>query len=163
MAELLQVCSQHVGLVLRLWRRVHRIEREADVARQREQVDGQRVQRAVGVSHRRRLVQFREALQDKQDAVDEQAVGAALDFEVAEERVGAEQVEGFLDDVVLLVGRVCRPPVLGVDGEQHEVADGLGRPLQGVERRVVRGHGDLVGAPTDKSARFVAASDMIYN
>jgi len=45
-----------------------------------------------------------EAVADEEDEVDEDAVGLALDLEVAEERVGAEEGEALVDDVRL--GRV---------------------------------------------------------
>ena len=41
----------------------------------------------------------REAIRDEEDEVDEHAVCRALDLEVAEERVGAEEVECFVDDI----------------------------------------------------------------
>lgn len=37
---------------------------------------------------------------EEEDAVDEEAVGRALDLEVAEEGVGAEEGEGFVDGVI---------------------------------------------------------------
>lgn len=40
-----------------------------------------------------------ETVGDEEDEVDEDAVGGALDFKVAEERVGAEEVDAFVDDV----------------------------------------------------------------
>lgn len=43
---------------------------------------------------------FGEAVGDKEDTVDEEAVGGAFDFEVAEESVGAEEGEDFVEDVV---------------------------------------------------------------
>lgn len=47
-----------------------------------------------------------EALADEEDAVDEEAVGGALDLEVAEEGVGAEEGEHLVEDVVRLGVRV---------------------------------------------------------
>lgn len=40
-----------------------------------------------------------ETVGDEEDEVDEDAVGGALDFKVAEERIGAEEVDAFVDDV----------------------------------------------------------------
>lgn len=42
-----------------------------------------------------------EAVADKEDEVDQRAVGGALDLKVAKERVGAEERQGFIDDVGL--------------------------------------------------------------
>lgn len=80
-----------------------------------------------------------EALADEEDAVDEQAVGGALDLEVAEEGVGAEEREHLVEDVVRLGVRVRAlagwdrraglrqhvrwAPGLGAEGQQGEVAD----------------------------------------
>lgn len=44
--------------------------------------------------------QFGETVAEEEDAVDQVAVGGALDFKVAEEDVGAEEGEGFVEDVV---------------------------------------------------------------
>lgn len=50
-----------------------------------------------------------EAVSDKEGEVDQGAVGGVLDFKVAEERVGTEEGQGFVDDVGLGgVGYRCR-------------------------------------------------------
>lgn len=81
-----------------------------------------------------------EAVADEPDAVDEQAVGRAADLKVAEEGVGSEQRQHFVQDVVagrVRVGRlggrrqrrirerkrVCRAARLRPERQQWEVAD----------------------------------------
>ena len=90
---------------------------------------------------------------DEPDAVDEQPVGVALDLEVAEEGVGAEEREHLVQDVVAVrvgVGRLARgegrvregervdgAADLGAQREEREVADQPGGWLGGVEDGVV--------------------------
>lgn len=95
-----------------------------------------------------------EALADEEDAVDEQAVGGALDLKVAEEGVGAEQGQGLVQDVVALrlgVGRlvggqrrvgwdgegVGGPARLGAQRQEGEVANQPRGVWVGVEDGVV--------------------------
>ena len=92
-----------------------------------------------------------QAVADEPDTVDEQAVGRALDLKVAEERVGAEEREDLVEDVVALVvwvGRLVggerdgREGVggaagLGAKGEEREVADEARRIRVVVEDGVV--------------------------
>lgn len=42
---------------------------------------------------------FGKAIGDEEDENNQQPVSASFDFEVAEERVGPKQVQGFVDDV----------------------------------------------------------------
>lgn len=94
-----------------------------------------------------------EALADKEDAVDEQAVGGPLDLEVAEEGVGAEEGEDLVEDVVRLRVRVRRlaggqggvrrwqdvgwPARLGAQGEEGHVSDQAREGRVRVEHGVV--------------------------
>ena len=78
------------------------VQRKARLARQTEllqaQIHEELLGRArVGVALRG---EFCEAVGEEEDAVDEQAVGGAFDLEVAEECVGAEEGEDFVEDVV---------------------------------------------------------------
>ena len=81
--------------------------------------------------------EFGQAIGEEEDAVDEEAVGGAFDLEVAEEGVGAEEGQDFVEDVVgFRVGvdvqggrgggerreRVCRATGFGSEGEEGEVA-----------------------------------------
>jgi hypothetical protein len=94
-----------------------------------------------------------QAVADEPDAVDEQAVGGALDLKVAEEGVCAEEAEDLVEDVVALAldlgglvrGKrrvregqdVGRAAGLGAQGEEGEVADEAGRVGVRVEVGVV--------------------------
>jgi hypothetical protein len=117
----------------------HLIQRPGRIAGQRKV----RVERDVhdvlgGIAHSRRRLDLGEAVADEPDAVDEQAVCGALDLEVAEEGVGAEEGEDLVEDVVALAVRVgglvrgerwrgegeCvgRATGLGAQGQKGEVA-----------------------------------------
>ena len=94
-----------------------------------------------------------QAVADEPDAVDEQAVGVALQLEVAEEGVCAEEGEHLVEDVVALglgvgglvggqwrVGegeRVGGPAGLCAQGEQREVPDQARLVGVGVEDGIV--------------------------
>lgn len=67
---------------------------------------------------RGRGLDLAEAVAEEPDAVDEQAVGGALDLEVAEEGVGAEEGEDLVEDVVALRVRVGR--LVGGEGDERE-------------------------------------------
>lgn len=100
-----------------------------------------------------------EALAHKEDAVYEQAVGVALDFEVAEEGVGPEQRQGLIQDIVALrlgvgrlVGREGRvregervggPAGLGAQGQEGKVPDQPWRIWVGVENGIVGLEGEM--------------------
>ena len=75
-----------------------------------ERVVDQRLLRGARVHVRLHLGQ---AVGEEEDAVDQVAVGGALDLEVAEEGVGAEEGEGLVEDVV---GLAVRVDVVGVAG-----------------------------------------------
>lgn len=86
-------------------------------------VHGQRIENFVGISGSRGEFELVQAVGNKQDAVDEGTVSRSLDFKVAEKRVGPEKVEDLVNDVVLVVGWVCRAAELGADWENGKVAD----------------------------------------
>jgi hypothetical protein len=50
-----------------------------------------------------RTAKFCKTIGNKEDEDDEEAITRALDLEVSEERVGAEEVEGLIDDVPLRI------------------------------------------------------------
>lgn len=81
-----------------------RVEQKARIAGDGKAVHGKRVERLVRLDEGRRRAhraELREAVRDEEDEDDELAVCRALDLEIAEERVGAEEVEGLVDDVGL--------------------------------------------------------------
>lgn len=106
------------------------------------EVERQVVDILGGIASRGLGLDLGQAVADEPDAVDEQAVGGALDLKVAEEGVGAEQGEDLVEDVVALAVRVGRlvgrqrrrrdregvggPARLGPEGEEREVADQAG-------------------------------------
>jgi len=90
----------------------HLVQREARVARNGEiEVQGGVEDLLGGISDAVLGADLGKTLADVEDAVDKQAVGRALDLEVAEEGVGAEQRQYLVEDVVRLgvrVGRLVR-------------------------------------------------------
>lgn len=76
----------------------------------------------LGLLGRRRRLDLAQAVAQEPDAVDEQAIGGALDLEVAEEGVGAEEGEDLVEDVVALGVRVR-----GFKGGQRYRRQGVGR------------------------------------
>lgn len=79
-----------------------RVQRKVGVSRNRKAVHSERVQRLIRLKLGRRRPlrsEFGETVGDEEDEDDENAIGGAFDLEVAEERVGTEEVEGFVDDV----------------------------------------------------------------
>ena len=82
------------------------IKWEACVARDREVIHRKRVEHLVRLNLARRCTSgadFGKAVGDEEDEYDEVAVGRAFDLEVAEEGVGAEEVESFVEDI----GFIC--------------------------------------------------------
>lgn len=67
-----------------------------------------------------------QTLADEQDAVDEHAVGGALDLEVPEEGIGAEEGEDLVDAVVRLAVRVD-VGLVGARGQRGEGVCGAAR------------------------------------
>jgi hypothetical protein len=83
-------------------RRIVRIQEKICVPRQRKVVHRERAERFCRLElvwrHTRRR-NLREAVGYEEDEDDEQPICWALDLKVAEERVGAEEVERLVDDV----------------------------------------------------------------
>lgn len=71
-------------------------------------VQGEVHQGLLGISPAHARLDGGQGLADEQDAINEHAVGGALDLEVAEEGVGAEEGENLVDRVVRLVRRLDR-------------------------------------------------------
>ena len=81
-----------------------RIERKVGVAGDGEVVDSEGVQRLCRLKlagHRLCRTELGEAVGDEEDEDNEEAIGGALDLEVAEEGVGTKEVEGFVNDIRL--------------------------------------------------------------
>jgi hypothetical protein len=91
--------------------RIVRIERKVGVAGDGKAIDGERVERFARLElglRRARRSELGEAVRDEEDEHDERSVGGALDLKIAEERVGAEEVEGLVDDVCARwIGYAC--------------------------------------------------------
>lgn len=91
----------------------------------------------LGIAPRGIGLDLGEAVAEEPDAVDEQAVGGALDLKVAEKGVGAEEGDDLVEDVVALRVRVG-----GLGGGEGRAWDGqgVGRAAdlcaQGQERKV---------------------------
>ena len=79
-----------------------RVERKVGVAGDGEAVHGERVEhlgRLDLAGQRARGADLGKAVRDEEDEDYEEAIGGPLDLEVAEEGVGAEEVEGLVDNV----------------------------------------------------------------
>lgn len=79
-----------------------RVQRKVGISRDGKAVHGERVQGLVRLKLGRcrpLRSEFGETVGDEEDEDDENAIGGAFDLEVAEEGVGTEEVEGFVDDV----------------------------------------------------------------
>ena len=79
-----------------------RVEREVGVTGDGEVVDGEGIEglgRLELVRDGLRGADLGETIGNEEDEYDEEAIGWALNLEVAEERVGTEEVEGLIDDI----------------------------------------------------------------
>lgn len=79
------------------------IQRKSRVSRNREIINRKRVQEFTCFDLRGRCTlrtEFGEAIGDVEDEDDQGAVCGAFDLEIAEEGVGAEEIEGFVYDVI---------------------------------------------------------------
>jgi hypothetical protein len=84
------------------------IEREIGIAGNGEIIDGKGIERFGSFYLSRRgacTAKFRETIGNKEDEDDEKTITRPLDLEVSEEGVGAEEVEGLVDDVSLFITR----------------------------------------------------------
>lgn len=80
------------------------VQGEVGVAGDGEVVHSKRVQRLVSFQlarHRPCGADLSETVRDEENKDDEEAVCRTLDLEVAEKGVGAEEVEGLVDDIGL--------------------------------------------------------------
>lgn len=144
----------HFWPTTQLKRRTDLIQRPRRVARNGKVQIERQVHHILGrIPQRRRGPNLGQTIRDKPDAINEQAVGGALDLKVAEEGVGAEEGQHLVQDVVALrvgVGRQVRregrvgkgeridgTPGLGAEREEREVADEAGRVGVRVEDGVV--------------------------
>ena len=85
-----------------------RIEKEVGVTGNRKVVDSECVEcfRRLDLSRRAACTaKLRKAIRNEEDEDDQKAITGSFDLKVSEERVGAEEVQGFIDDVALLVTR----------------------------------------------------------
>lgn len=81
----------------------NRVQREVRVARKGKSPDCERVQQlhSVLLIRSRRLGRnLAKTLGNKHREINENAIAVALDFKVAEQAVGAEEVQGFVDGVL---------------------------------------------------------------
>ena len=79
-----------------------RIQLKPSITWNRKVIHAQRIQQLIRLNHPRRDLgtsEFGETVGDEEDEDNEETIGRALDLEVAEEGVGAEEVEGLVDDV----------------------------------------------------------------
>lgn len=98
--DLTEITPQCLGLIPVPWCLIRLIEREPRFAGNGELLERAVDQRLLGRPRVHVGLHFRQAVGEEQDAVDHHAVGGALDLEVAEEGVGAEQAEDFVEAVV---------------------------------------------------------------
>jgi hypothetical protein len=84
------------------------IEKEVGVTGNREVVDGESVEvfRRLDLSRRGTCTaKLRKTIRNEENEDDQEAITGSFDLKVPEERVGAEEVQGFINDVALLVTR----------------------------------------------------------
>lgn len=84
------------------------VEREIGIAGNGEIIDGKGIEcfGSFYLSGRGACTaKLRETIGNEEDEDDEKTITGPLDLEVSEERVGAEEVKGLVDDVSLLITR----------------------------------------------------------
>jgi hypothetical protein len=84
------------------------VEREIGIAGNGEIIDGKGIECFGSFYLSRRgacTAELRETIGNEEDEDDEKTITGPLDLEVSEERVGAEEVEGLVDNVSLLITR----------------------------------------------------------
>ena len=82
-----------------------RVQKEVGIAGDGEVIDRKRVERfgCLYLSGRdARTAKLRKTIRNEEDEDDQEAIARSLDLKVSEKRVGAEEVEGFVDDISLL-------------------------------------------------------------
>lgn len=127
LAQLLQVLLHQVRLGRAGRLRVHRIQREARLARDVKLGDGQRVHLLQALVLVRAALQPLQALGDVQRNVDQHPVHLGLDLVRAEEHVRLEVVQRLVDNVLLDAG-VGRGRTAGLRSQRQNrhIAHGLG-------------------------------------
>jgi hypothetical protein len=98
--DLAQILPQQLRLLPVPRRLECLVQREARLARNGKLLERAVDQRLLGRAAVVVGLDLRQTFRHKQDAVDEEAVGGTLDFEVAEESVGAEERQDFVEDVI---------------------------------------------------------------
>jgi len=120
------------------------IQSKVRVARKREAVYSQGIQQLgrLQLARRRpRRSNLSKAIGDEENEHDEQSIRRPFDFEVAEERIRAKEVQRLVDDIHLVGIRLRRRPSdLGLYGENSDIAHEADIGLL-VERRMVCRHG----------------------
>jgi hypothetical protein len=84
------------------------IEKEVGVAGNRKVVDGKSVEsfRCLDLSRRGTCTsKLRKAVRNEENEDDQEAITRSFDLKIPEERVGAEEIQGFIDDIALRVTR----------------------------------------------------------
>lgn len=145
--HLTQVASQRLGILSIPRTLVGLVQREARLARQTEVLEREVDQALLGGLGVLRRFYSRQAVGEEEDAVDQVAVGGALDLEVAEEDVGAEEREGFVEDVVRLRLRVDFERVRASWERGESVGWAAGFGAQGQQREVAWAEDDGLAVP----------------
>jgi len=144
LADLHQILAKVVCICTTRGWRIVRIQKEVGIAGDGEVIDRERVERFVCFYLSRRgarTAKLRKTIRNEEDEDDQEAIARSLDLKVSEKRVGAEEVEGFVDDVSLLDhscerGGTAQP---GFDGVNPKVAH-LPDIWFLVKSRMIRGH-----------------------
>jgi len=104
-----------------------RVQREVGISRDREVINGERVQRFGCLNLVRyclRVAKLGQAVGDEEDENNEKAIRRALDLKVAEQRVGAEEIECFVDYICLFrIGNWGWTADSGLDWQNGHVPD----------------------------------------
>lgn len=108
-----------------------RIEKEIGVTGDRKVVDGESVEGFGRLNLRRRgtsTAKLRKTIRNEENEDDQEAITGSLDLKVPEERVGAKEVQGFIDDVALLVthcdrGGSAQPGLDWIDPDISDLPD----------------------------------------
>ena len=81
------------------------IEKEVGITGDRKVVDGKSVEgfRRLDLSRRGTCTaKLRKTVRNEENEDDQEAIAGSFDLKVPEERVGAEEIQGLIDDVALL-------------------------------------------------------------
>ena len=92
------------------------IEKEVGIPGNRKVVDSESIEGFSRLYLSRRgacTAELCKTIGDEEDEDDQEAITGSFDLKVPEERVGAEEVQSFIDDVALLVTRCDRSTTRG--------------------------------------------------